>query len=418
MTLSPEEALAAENTAFLTLKSSDQSKALRHIFSAERQSLTDPRCQGAARDLQTLGVVGGGTMGAGISVACLLAGLSVQMVERDKEASAAGRARVESILEQSRARGILSEQGHAETLLRFSSSDDYGSLSDADLLIEAVFEDLSAKQEVFARLDAVTRPDAILATNTSYLDVNTLAASVADPSRVIGLHFFSPAHVMKLLEIVLPDAVADDVVATAARLASRLGKIGVLAGVCDGFIGNRIMSAYRHEADRLLLDGADPWDVDAAMRDFGFAMGIYQMQDLAGLDIAWAMRKRRAAETPPGDDYIAIADRICEQGRFGQKSGHGWYAYDTGKPAPSEETLQIIQAERAARGAATSALTADEIMARIIGRMQGEASEVLAEGVAAREEDIDVVMVNGYGYPRWRGGPMFALKSERLAIRP
>ena len=316
-------ALAAEREAFLRLKESDQSAALRHIFFAEGQTLSDPRCKLDPRSIGQVGVIGGGTMGAGIAAACLLAKLDVVMIERDMEAARQGRERVLETLDQSMARGLISEAQRAAIAERFSTNDRYDCLDQADLVIEAVFEDMAVKKSVFAELERHTRADAILATNTSYLDINEIAATVKEPSRVIGLHFFSPAHVMKILEIVLPDAVADDVVATGAALAKRLRKTGVLSGVCDGFIGNRIMSAYRREADYLIEDGALPWAVDAAMREFGFPIGVFEMQDLAGLDIAWAMRKRRAATRNPEERYVEVADRLCEAGRFGRKTGQG-----------------------------------------------------------------------------------------------
>jgi 3-hydroxyacyl-CoA dehydrogenase len=272
---------------------------------------------------------------------------------------------------------------------------------------------MEVKKEVFATLQAHTRPDAILATNTSYLDVNEIAATLDDPSRVVGLHFFSPAHVMKLLEIVLPDAVADDVVATAAALSKRLGKIGVLAGVCDGFIGNRIMSAYRREADYLVEDGALPWEVDAAMRDFGFPMGVFEMQDLAGLDIAWAMRKRRAATRNPAERYVEIADRLCEAGRLGRKTGQGWYDYADGKPRPSPLVEDVIVRERERKGLVPIRLSPAAIMDRILSTMIAEGERVVAEGIARSTDVVDVVMVNGYGFPRWRGGPFFTAASGR-----
>ncbi|EAR52101.1 3-hydroxyacyl-CoA dehydrogenase [Oceanicola granulosus HTCC2516] len=407
LTLPPDEALAAERAAFLELKASEQSAALRHLFFAERATLSDPRCKGAPRPVEQVGVVGGGTMGAGIAAACLLAGLAVTLAERDTEAAAAARGRVEEILAASVARGKIDDARRATLLAGFAATADTADLAGADLVIEAVFEDMDVKAAVFAELERHTRPDAILATNTSYLDVAALARSLRDPSRVIGLHFFSPAHVMKLLEIVLPDGVADDVVATAARLARRLGKIAVLAGVCDGFIGNRIMSAYRREADYLVEDGASPWEVDAAMRDFGFPMGVFEMQDLAGLDIAWAMRKRRAATRPASERYVAIADRLCEAGRLGRKTGAGWYDYAAGARAPSPATERIVAEERAAKEIVARPVSREDIMARLLGAMQAEGAAVLAEGIAARSGDIDVVMANGYGFPRWRGGPMF-----------
>jgi 3-hydroxyacyl-CoA dehydrogenase len=261
---------------------------------------------------------------------------------------------------------------------------------------------------VFAELDRATRPDAVLATNTSYLDVNAIAGAVGDPGRVVGLHFFSPAHVMKLVEVIRTDRVRDEVLATALAFARELGKIPVPAGVCDGFIGNRIMSAYRRECDYMIEDGALPQEVDAAMTGFGYAMGIFAMQDLAGLDIAWAMRKRRAATRPPTERYSAIPDRLCEAGRLGRKTGAGWYDYpDGGAGTPSPVTERIILEESARQGITRRSFTPDEIMVRILAVMQAEGRATLAEGIAASPEAIDVVMVNGYGFPRWRGGPMW-----------
>ncbi|WP_220748842.1 MULTISPECIES: 3-hydroxyacyl-CoA dehydrogenase NAD-binding domain-containing protein [Jannaschia] len=405
---SAPEALVEERAAFLRLKSSDQSGALRHIFFAERSTLKDARAKVPPRPLQSVGVVGGGTMGAGIAAACLLSGLSVTMVERDAEAAALGHTRVEGILSQSRARGLLSDGQYDDRLSAFRAVADYAALGEADLAIEAVFEDLDVKHGVFAQLDRHMRAGAVLATNTSYLDVDQIAAATRDPSRVIGLHFFSPAHIMKLLEIVTPAAVADDVVATAVALSKRLGKTAVLAGVCDGFVANRIMTAYRREADYLLEEGALPWQVDGAMRDYGFPMGVFQMQDLAGLDIAWAMRKRRAATRPDTERYVTIADSLCKAGRFGRKAGAGWYAYDGGAPRPDPEVVRIIGTARAASGRTPRTFGDPEIMDRILGAMTREAQAVLAEGIARTPEDIDVVMVNGFSFPRWRGGPMYA----------
>ncbi|WP_420398550.1 3-hydroxyacyl-CoA dehydrogenase NAD-binding domain-containing protein [Marinovum algicola] len=405
LTAPPEDALQAERARFLRLKSSPQCAALRHVFFAERRSLSDPRTKGTAREIAEVGVVGGGTMGAGIATACLRRGFQVRMVERDAATAEAGARRVREMVEESARREGQDAAAVAVTLDRFAAGTEYAALAQADLVIEAVFEEMAVKKAVFAELEAATRPDAILATNTSYLDIDELAATLDDPSRVIGLHFFSPAHVMKLLEIVLPDAVADTVVASAAAFAKRLGKIGVFAGVCDGFIGNRIMSAYRREAEYIVEDGAWPEEVDAAMRDFGFPIGIFEMQDMAGLDIGWAMRKRRATTRDPNERYVAIADRICEAGRLGRKTGAGWYDYVEGRPVPSETVRGMIAAERARQGR-----TADrpaDIMRRLLDAMQAEARAVLADGTARRAEDIDVVMVNGYGFPRHRGGPMF-----------
>jgi 3-hydroxyacyl-CoA dehydrogenase len=346
-----------------------------------------------------IGVVGGGTMGAGIAAACLLRGLDVTLLERDQASADAAQTRVSDILNGSAKRGLIPDV--ACVIARFRTAVQYSALSDRDLVIEAVFEDIAVKKDVFRQLEAHLRADAILATNTSYLDVNDIAACLANPSRAIGLHFFSPAHVMKLLEIVVPDAARDEVIATAAALAKRLGKIGVLAGVCDGFIGNRIMSAYRREADILLIEGASPSQIDAAMRDYGMAMGIYQMQDLAGLDIAWAMRKRRALSHPATAGQAGIADTLCELGRFGQKTGAGWYDYHTGQAAPSQTVAQIIAANQAAAGVTPCSFTAAQIMQRILTAFRAEAAAVLNANIAKSRDDITVVMVNGYGFPRW-----------------
>ena len=401
------EALRAERAAFLRLKSSPQAAALQHMFFAERSTLKDPRCAGPARPVGTVGVIGGGTMGAGIAAACLIGGLSVILVERDREAAAAGRGRVEAILGESVARGVLDGAAREAALARLATDTAFGGLGRADLVIEAVFEDMAIKKDVFARLDGATRPDAVLATNTSYLDVNEIASVLADPARAIGLHFFAPAQAMKLLEIVLPGRVADDVVATAAAFARRLGKIGVLAGVCDGFIGNRIMSAYRREADSLVEDGALPGDIDAAMRDYGFPIGVFEMQDLAGLDIGQAARRRRQAAGVPAGRHGVIADLLCEAGRLGRKTGAGWYDYVDGRPVPSPAVTAMIAAERRRRGIADQpGLDRATILARLLDALRAEARAVVADGIAASADDVDVVMVNGFGYPRWRGGPL------------
>ena len=409
LTLPAAEALMAEREAFLHLRTAPQAKALRHVFFAERNTARIERIKDRTpRPFRAVGVIGGGTMGAGIAASSLLAGLAVQMVERDDAAAEAGRARVLAILQGSLSRGLIDAEGHALMLERFDADSDYGALANADLVIEAVFEDMAVKLDVLTRLDAVVQPGAVLATNTSYLDVNALAAATRNPTRVIGLHFFSPAHIMKLLEIVVPDGLGDDVLATAVAFARKLRKIPVLAGVCDGFIANRIMSAYRREGDYMLEDGAMPWDVDAAMKDFGFPMGLFQMQDLAGLGIGWAMRKRQAATRDPAQRYVEIGDRLCEAGHFGRKTGRGYYVYDAqGKGSPSPETEALILSESARRGIARVPLSQDEIMARILSVMQAEAQRILDEGIARCAEDIDVVMINAFGFPRWRGGPMF-----------
>ena len=406
--MSAEDALAAERDTFLTLRDDPQSAALRYIFFAERATTKSPRIKGVApQDLSRIGVVGGGTMGAGIAAACLLSGYRVNTIERDPEAASKGRSSVETILDGSAARGLISAEKRGALLASFTASASHDDLKDTDLIIEAVFEDMSVKKEVFASIDAVAKPEAILATNTSYLDVGEIAASTSNPNRVIGLHFFSPAHIMKLLEIVVPETTDDATLSTSVAFAKRLRKIPVLAGVCDGFIANRIMSAYRREAEYMIEDGAMPWDVDAAMTDFGLPMGIFQMGDLAGLDIAWAMRKRQAATRDPAQRYVDVGDKLCEMGRYGRKTGRGYYLYDdAGKGAPDPEVEALILAESARKGITRRPMDAQTIMGRILGAMQSEGQNILDERIARSASDIDVVMVNAFGFPRWLGGPM------------
>lgn len=408
VTLPAPEALAAERAAFLRLRDDPQSKALAHVFFAERGAARLDRLKGVGVPApERVGVVGGGTMGAGIASACLLAGLRVTLLEQTPDAAQAAQDRVTGILQDSLSRGLITPDRHAALVARFTATQDATALADSQLVIEAVFEDFDVKKTVLADLESVTPRECVLATNTSYLDVNALAATLSDPSRLVGLHFFSPAHVMKLLEIVVPDRVSDVALATGAALARALGKITVFAGVCDGFIANRIMSAYRAACEHMLEAGALPWQIDAAMVDFGFPMGIYQMQDLAGLDIAWAMRKRRAAEGKRPADYVRIPDLLCEAGRLGRKAGRGWYDYSSGKPMPDPEVERVILDESTRKGIARQTFTAEDIMARILSVMQAEGDAILREGIAARADDIDVVMINAFGFPRWTGGAMY-----------
>ena len=412
---SAETALAAERETFLSLKSDPQSAALRHIFFAERASAKIPSAGDAVpASLQSIGLVGGGTMGAGIAAACLLAGLKVTLIERNADALESGMERLMATLDSSLQRGLISRADHQKMQHAVTGDTSYAALGDADVVIEAVFEDLSVKHDVFAALDRTCKSDAILATNTSYLDVGKIAQAVANPSRVIGLHFFSPAHIMKLLELVVPDGAADRSVATGVALGKRLRKIMVGAGVCDGFIGNRIMSRYRRECDFMLVEGAAPDQIDQAMREFGFPMGIYQMQDLAGLDIAWAMRKRQAATRDPAERYVTIADKLCAAGRFGRKTGQGWYDYSSDVPFIDDTVAGLITKEAIEAGIDRVPMSDAKIMERILRVMQDEGRAVLNEGIAARSGDIDVVMVNGYGFPRWRGGPMFMAENRTV----
>ncbi len=405
-------ALAGERARFLRLAASDEAAALRHVFFAERaagQSLKQADAEPA--DLSRVGVIGGGTMGAGIATALLLAGSQVRLIERDTAAAEMARTRVAETIAASVKRGAIAAEKGDRALAGLSTDTDYASLTDCALVIEAVFEDMAVKREVFARLDAVMPAEAILATNTSYLDVNGLADTTKDPARILGLHFFSPAHVMKLLEVVRGEATGARALATGGALAKLLGKIPVVAGVCDGFIGNRIMAAYRRDCEFMLEEGALPQEIDAAMEAFGFAMGIYAVQDMSGLDIAWAQRKAHASHRDPSERYAHIADRLCEAGRLGRKTGKGWYDYASGKAGIDPEVTRIIEKESARAGRTRKAFTADEIMARILATLQREGQAVLDEGIAETPADIDVVMITGYGFPRHRGGPMYMARS-------
>lgn len=405
------EGLKRERELFTELMNSDQREGLVHAFFAERAVAKLPELKGVEpRALQAVGIIGGGTMGAGIATAALLAGLSVTLVEMTDEAAQAARGRIEGNLKGAVKRGKISEEKFAEltgrALTLTTSHDD---LAQADLVIEAVFEDMEVKKQVFAKLDAVCRPGAVLATNTSYLNIDEIAAATARPQDVIGLHFFSPAHVMKLLEVVVADRTAPDVVATGFALGKRLGKVCVRAGVCDGFIGNRILAKYRTCADYMVLDGATPWQIDRALEDFGFAMGPYAVADLAGLDIGWAVRKRKRAEgiDPRARDFT-WADRLCEAGHFGQKTGKGYYDYAQGPKnrTPNPEVMALIEADRAAQGITPREFTDEEIVRRYMAAMVNEAAKVVGEGIARRPLDVDVTLLYGYGFPRWRGGPM------------
>ncbi len=404
-----DEGMARERALFMECIDSPQRAGLIHAFFAEREVVKVPEAQAAQpRPVASIAVIGGGTMGAGIAVAALDAGLPVTMIERDAESIARGRANVEKVYNALVAKGRMTDAAKAAVMARYTGSTSYADIAQVDLVIEAVFEDIEVKKTVFRELDRVCKPGAVLATNTSYLDIDAIAAATGRPQDVIGLHFFSPANIMKLLEIVVPAQVAPDVVATAFELAKKLKKVPVRAGVCDGFIGNRILAVYKQAADYLLEDGASPYEIDAAVRGFGFAMGPFQVTDLAGGDIGWATRKRRAATRDPKARYVEIADRICERGWFGQKTGRGFYLYPegsrTGQPDP--EVLAIVDAERAKKGVTPRSFSADEIMRRYMAAMVNEGANVVHEGIALRPLDVDVTFVAGYGFPRHRGGPM------------
>ena len=419
-----DTAMAFERQTFLELRGSYQAAALRHVFFAERAAPRPPELAGVEpRMIRSAAVIGGGTMGAGIAAALRDAGLPVTLVERDETALERGLSNLRSIFEGAVKRGKISAETAVERLSGVTDTIDYSRLAGVDLVIEAVFEDLDVKRDVFDKLSAVCRPDAVLATNTSYLNPEQIAANIRHPERFLGLHFFSPAHVMKLLEIVPTAQTAPATLAAGFALARMLGKIPVRAGICDGFIGNRILKTTRAQAERLLLSGATPQAVDAAMRAFGLPMGPFEAQDLGGLDIAAFQRRaaRARGETP----FAPIAERLCALERFGQKSGGGWYDYAKGdrSPQPSKVVAGIIAEQ--ARGTPQHQWDEAGIIDCIILPMVNEATKILHEKVALRAEDIDLVEIHGYGFPRWRGGLMhyaeergFAEIASRLSELP
>ncbi|MFN6955279.1 MAG: 3-hydroxyacyl-CoA dehydrogenase NAD-binding domain-containing protein [Acetobacteraceae bacterium] len=397
------EALARERALFLALTQDPRSKALRHLFFAERDAVkVDVPVGTKPRPVARAAVLGAGTMGAGIAICFANAGIPVTVIETDEAALSRGLARIEDTYAASVKRGSLSEAAKAERLARIEGRVGLDVAADADLVVEAVFEDMGVKREVFSRLAAVTRPGAVLATNTSYLDVNEIAAAAGERAAdVVGMHFFSPANVMRLLEVVRATRTAPDALLTAVETGKRLGKLPVTVGVCFGFVGNRMLFRRTLEADRLLLEGASPQQVDAALTGFGFRMGPCAMADLAGLDISWRVRKQFGISAP-------AFDALAEAGRLGQKTGRGFYAYPEGARAglPDPEAEAMIAEVAAARGIARRSHTPEEIRDRLLLPMINEGARILEEGIAARASDIDVVWVHGYGWPAWTGGPM------------
>ena len=405
-----EAGMRRERELFLTLMASPESAALRHIFQAERAAA---RIAGvaettAARVVNRVGVIGAGTMGGGITMALINAGLPVVLLESTQEALERGLATIRQNYQGQIKKGKLTQAALEKRLALISPTLDYAPLQDVDLVIEAVFEDLEVKRQVFLKLDAVVRAGAILASNTSALNLNTIAGFTRRPRDVIGLHFFSPANVMRLLEIVRGEATADDVLVTAMALAKRIKKIAVIAGVCDGFIGNRMVARYGQAAHDLLLAGASAEQIDQALEKFGMAMGPFRMNDLAGLDVGAMWRKRLAAENPD-KDYANVADLLVEAGRYGQKTGAGWYRYTAGSRAalPDPQVSAFIEKFRLSRGITPRKVTDEEIVQRCIYALINEGARILEEGIAQRSSDIDIVYLNGYGFPAYRGGPMF-----------
>ncbi|MEL6373117.1 MAG: 3-hydroxyacyl-CoA dehydrogenase NAD-binding domain-containing protein [Pseudomonadota bacterium] len=412
------EGMDVERQHFERLVASDASKAQRHAFFAERTcaKIPDIPRETATRAIAKVAVIGCGTMGGGIAMNFANAGIPVAVLETTQEPLDRGMAIIEGNYAASVKRGRLS-QGEADKRAGLITPVlTYDAIADADLVIEAVFEEMDVKREVFTKLDAVMKPGAILATNTSTLDVDAIAAFTQRPQDVVGMHFFSPANVMRLLEIVRGKDAADDVVQTTMKLAKTIGKVGVLSGVCDGFIGNRMLEPYIRQSLMLVMEGARPQQVDAALQRWGMAMGPFRMYDLAGNDVGYRIRQRRYLERPALKPFYVLSDRICELERFGQKSGKGWYRYEPGDRTahPDPDVDAIIDEVRAARGINPRPIDDEEIVERCVFALVNEGAQVLDEGIALRASDIDVVWMTGYGFPVYRGGPMFYADTRGL----
>jgi len=404
-----EQGLEKEREYFLECMGSPQSAALRHAFFAERQVSKVPGIgkETPVRDCASAAVIGAGTMGAGIAYSCLAAGLAVTLLDNSDAGLERGRKTVEGLYAGGVKRGKISASDMDEGLARFATSQDYADLADVDIVIEAVFESMAVKKEVFGALDKVLKPGAILATNTSTLSIDAIAASTSRPGDVIGLHFFSPAHIMRLLEIVKGAKTKDDVIATSLALAKRLRKIGVVVGNCFGFVGNRMLYSYGRENQLMLLEGAAPEYIDRTLCDWGMAMGPNAVGDLAGLDVGYKIRQERT-DLPDDPRFYRVADMLAGMGRFGQKTGKGTYLYEKGSrdPTPDPEVAALIRSEAEKLGIERHDISADEIVERCIYGLIVEGARILEEGIAIRSSDIDVVWMNGYGFPRHRGGPM------------
>jgi 3-hydroxyacyl-CoA dehydrogenase len=414
-----EAGLERERELFTTLMLSPESAALRHIFQAERAAshILDVPDDTPLRPIAKVGVIGAGTMGGGITMSLINAGLPVVLLETQQDALDRGLANIRRNYQGALKKGKLDEAGLVKRLGLITPTLDYALLRDVDLVIEAVFENMDVKRGVFETLDGVIRPGAILASNTSALNLDEIANFTRRPQDVIGLHFFSPANVMRLLEVVRGAKTAKDVLATAMRLSKTMGKIAVVSGVCDGFIGNRMLARYGAAAHDLIMFGALPQQIDAALQDFGMAMGPFRVGDLAGLDIGWALRKRRSAEFPDRD-FSNVSDVLCEQGRFGQKTGAGWYRYEAGSrhPIPDPKVTAIIEEYRRRKGITPRKVSSQEIVERCVYALINEGARILEDGIAQRASDIDLVYLNGYGFPAFRGGPMFFADQTGLHV--
>ena len=404
-----DEGMKAEREIFIALMQTPESKALRHIFVADRAAskIPDVPADTPQREIKSVAVIGAGTMGGGISMNFLNAGIPVKILEMKQEALDKGVGIMRKNYDSQVKRGKLKQDKLDQRMGLLSTTLNYDDLKDADLVIEAVFEEMGVKEKVFKELDRVMKPGAILASNTSTLDVDKIAAFTKRPQDVVGLHFFSPANVMKLLEVVRGEKTGKDVMATVMAVGKKIKKTAVVSGVCDGFIGNRMVEQYGRQGGFLLDEGCTPEQVDKAIEKFGFAMGPFRMGDLAGNDIGWAIRKRRVVERP-NMIYSKTADLLCEKGRFGQKVGMGWYDYVAGKrdPIPNAEVVKMIEDYRASKGIKPRKVSDEEIVQRLVYALVNEGARILEEGIASKASDIDMVYLMGYGFPLYRGGPM------------
>ncbi len=412
------EGLKRERELFTECLNSPQRGALIHSFFAERQAgkINDLPADVKPRAINSAAVIGGGTMGVGIALSFANAGVPVKLLEINDEALQRGLQRARDTYAASVKRGSLTEEAMEQRLALITGVTDYGALADADVVVEAVFEEMGVKQQVFEQLDAVCKPGAILASNTSSLDLNAIADFTKRPEDVVGLHFFSPANVMRLLEVVRGEKTSHEVLATAMAIGKKLKKVSVVVGVCDGFVGNRMVFQYGREAEFLLEEGATPQQVDAALRNFGMAMGPFAMRDLSGLDIGQAIRKRQRATLPAHLDFPTVSDKLCAAGMLGQKTGAGYYRYEPGNRTPQEnpDLAPMLEAASREKGIERKALDEQYIIERTIYALVNEGAKILEEGIAQRSSDIDVIYLNGYGFPAFRGGPMFYADSVGL----
>jgi 3-hydroxyacyl-CoA dehydrogenase len=408
-----DEAERRVRTAFQELRQGEQSKAQRYAFFAEREAAKVPGLAPGTRprEIVRAAVIGAGTMGGGIAMCFANAGIPVTVIETGQEPLSRGLDTIAKNYRNTVKRGGLAADEMERRLGRIDGATEFERVAEADIVVEAVFEEMELKKRLFGELDRLAKPSAVLATNTSYLDVNAIAQATQRPQSVVGMHFFSPANVMRLLEVVRGDGTAPDVLATAIAVGRRIGKVPVVVGVCHGFVGNRMLRARGIEAERMLLEGALPQEVDGAIVGFGFPMGPFAMGDLAGLDVSWRMRKAQGIKSE-------IADRLCEAGRFGQKTGKGFYVYEAGSrtPRPDPEVEKLIAEASARHGVARRPIDKTEIVERLIFPMINEGARILEEGIAARPGDIDVIWIYGYGWPVWHGGPMFHADKVGLGV--